>query len=101
MVSIGFVFFSAPPDLAMTQFTVEGVSIILMLLALNFLRNTTPWKARFSFRVRDAKGSTIAGGLASFAWPINYLLRDADRRQRILGLSSGNSYKGGGGTQCV
>ncbi|MCO4777563.1 MAG: DUF4040 domain-containing protein, partial [Lentibacter algarum] len=41
MVSIGFVFFSAP-DLAMTQFTVEVVTIILMLLALNFLPNKTP-----------------------------------------------------------
>ncbi|MEM8648684.1 MAG: proton-conducting transporter membrane subunit, partial [Pseudomonadota bacterium] len=36
IVSVGFVYLSAP-DLAMTQFTVEAVTIILLLLALNFL----------------------------------------------------------------
>ena len=35
MVSIGFVFFSAP-DLAMTQFTVEVVTIILLLAGAQF-----------------------------------------------------------------
>ncbi len=53
MVSIGFVFFSAP-DLAMTQFTVEVVTIILMLLALNFLPNKTPVESSLLRRLRDA-----------------------------------------------
>jgi multicomponent K+:H+ antiporter subunit A len=41
IVSVGFVYFSAP-DLALTQMSVEVVTIILMLLALNFLPNRTP-----------------------------------------------------------
>ena len=41
MVSVGFVFFSAP-DLAMTQVTVEVVTTILLLLALELLAKRDP-----------------------------------------------------------
>lgn len=98
MVSIGFVFFSAP-DLAMTQFTVEVVTIILLLLALNFLPNKTPVESSVLRRVRDT-GVAIIGGLATFALSYHYMLRDAVSSP-ISEFHLANSYKGGGGTNVV
>ncbi|MEM9433159.1 MAG: monovalent cation/H+ antiporter subunit A [Pseudomonadota bacterium] len=98
MVSVGFVFLSAP-DLAMTQFTVEVVTIILLLLALNFLPKRTPIESTVLLRVRDAS-IAIAGGLASFALAFHYMLRDAVDAP-ISGFHLANSYKGGGGTNVV
>ena len=98
MVSIGFVFLSAP-DLAMTQFTVEVVTIILLLLALNFLPNATPIESSVLRRMRDA-GVAIAGGLASFAIAYHYMLRDPVSTS-ISEFHLANSYKGGGGTNVV
>ncbi len=98
MVSIGFVFFSAP-DLAMTQFTVEVVTIILLLLALNFLPNHTPIESTVLRRVRDASVA-IVGGLATFGLAYHYLLRDAVASP-ISEFHLANSYKGGGGTNVV
>ncbi|MFK7940366.1 MAG: monovalent cation/H+ antiporter subunit A [Roseovarius sp.] len=98
MVSVGFVFFSAP-DLAMTQFTVEVVTIILLLLALNFLPNRTPIESSPLRRIRDA-GVAVLGGLASFALAYHYLLRDAVSTP-ISEFHLANSYKGGGGTNVV
>ena len=98
MVSIGFVFLSAP-DLAMTQFTVEVVTIILLLLALNFLPNTTPVESSLLRRVRDA-GVALAGGLTTFGLAYHYLLRDAITTP-ISEFHLANSYKGGGGTNVV
>ncbi len=98
MVSIGFVFLSAP-DLAMTQFTVEVVTIILLLLALNFLPNRTPIESTPLLRVRDA-GVAIVGGLAAFALAYHYMLRDAVTTP-ISEFHLANSYKGGGGTNVV
>ena len=98
MVSIGFVFFSAP-DLAMTQFTVEVVTIILMLLALNFLPNRTPVESSALRRARDGVVA-IGAGLATFALAYHYLLRDAVLTP-ISEFHLANSYKGGGGTNVV
>jgi multicomponent K+:H+ antiporter subunit A len=98
MVSIGFVFFSAP-DLAMTQFTVEVVTIILLLLALNFLPNHTPVESTVLRRTRDA-AIAVAGGLATFAMSWHFLLRDAAATP-ISNFHLANSYKGGGGTNVV
>ncbi|WP_375175087.1 monovalent cation/H+ antiporter subunit A [Pseudooceanicola sp.] len=98
MVSIGFVFLSAP-DLAMTQFTVEVVTIILLLLALNFLPNRTPVESSSVRRLRDA-AVAIAGGLATAALSWHYLLRDAVATP-ISEFHLANSYKGGGGTNVV
>ncbi|WP_407496716.1 monovalent cation/H+ antiporter subunit A [Pseudooceanicola sp. MF1-13] len=98
MVSVGFVFLSAP-DLAMTQFTVEVVTIILLLLALNFLPNRTPVESSVLRRVRDAVVA-IAGGLGTFALSWHYLLRDAVQTP-ISEFHLANSYKGGGGTNVV
>ena len=98
MVSIGFVFMSAP-DLAMTQFTVEVVTIILLLLALNFLPNRTPIESSVLRRFRDG-GVAVAGGIATFALAYYYLLRDAVSTP-ISEFHLANSYKGGGGTNVV
>ncbi|MDG1376907.1 MAG: monovalent cation/H+ antiporter subunit A [Yoonia sp.] len=98
MVSIGFVFFSAP-DLALTQFSVEVVTIVLMLLALNFLPNTTPVESSVLRRVRDSVVA-IFGGLATFGLAYYYLLRDATGVP-ISEFHLANSYKGGGGTNVV
>ena len=98
MVSVGFVLFSAP-DLAMTQITVEVVTIILLLLALNFLPNRTPVESTVLRRMRDAVVA-IAAGLATFAMSYHFLLRDAVAPS-ISEFHLANSYKGGGGTNVV
>ena len=98
MVSVGFVFFSAP-DLAMTQITVEVVTIILLLLALNFLPNRTPLESSTLRRIRDVVIAG-AGGLATMAMSYHYLLRDAVATP-ISEFHLANSYKGGGGTNVV
>jgi multicomponent K+:H+ antiporter subunit A len=97
-VSIGFVFFSAP-DLAMTQITVEVVTIILMLLALNFLPNATPFESSVLRRMRDV-AVAVVGGFAAFAMSYHFLLRDAVTTP-ISEFHLANSYKGGGGTNVV
>ncbi len=98
MVSVGFVFFSAP-DLALTQFTVEVVTIILLLLALNFLPNRTPKESSILRRTRDG-AIAVVGGLATMALSYHYLLRDTVA-PAISEFHIANSYKGGGGTNMV
>lgn len=98
MVSVGFVFFSAP-DLAMTQITVEVVTIILLLLALNFLPNRTPVESTVLRRTRDA-AIALAGGLAAMGMAWHFLLREAVTTP-ISEFHLANSYKGGGGTNVV
>ena len=98
MVSVGFVFFSAP-DLAMTQITVEVVTIILLLLALNFLPNQTPVESSAIRRVRDG-AIALAIGAGAMAMSYHFLLRDAVVSP-ISEFHLANSYKGGGGTNVV
>ncbi|ABG33033.1 monovalent cation/H+ antiporter subunit A [Roseobacter denitrificans] len=98
MVSVGFVYFSAP-DLAMTQFTVEAVTIILLLLALNFLPNRSPVESSAFQRSRDI-AVAVVGGLSTFALTYHYLLREAVE-PAISAFHVENSYKGGGGTNMV
>ncbi|KIN62143.1 pH adaption potassium efflux system protein PhaA [Sulfitobacter noctilucicola] len=98
MVSVGFVFFSAP-DLAMTQITVEVVTIILLLLALNFLPNRTPVESAVLRRMRDG-AVAVAAGIGTFALSYHFLLRDAITTP-ISEFHLANSYKGGGGTNVV
>jgi len=98
IVSAGFVFFSAP-DLAMTQLTVEVVTIILLLLALNFLPNRTPIESSVLRRSRDVVVS-VGAGLATMALSYHYLLRDTVAPS-ISEFHLANSYKGGGGTNVV
>ena len=98
MVSVAFVYFSAP-DLAMTQITVEVVTAILLLLALNFLPNQTPIESSVLRRTRDG-AIAVAGGVATMALSYHYLLRDFVSPS-ISEFHLANSYKGGGGTNVV
>jgi multicomponent K+:H+ antiporter subunit A len=98
MVSIGFVYFSAP-DLALTQISVEVVTIILLLLALNFLPRETPAESSPARRLRDA-GIAIVGGVAVTGLTYAILVRDF-AQESISAFHLANSYKGGGGTNVV
>ena len=68
MVSLTFVFLSAP-DLALTQLLVEMVTLVLMLLGMNYLPaqsppEKSPWRKR-----RDALIAVVGGaGLAAMAY---------------------------------
>ncbi|WP_102222821.1 monovalent cation/H+ antiporter subunit A [Acidimangrovimonas sediminis] len=61
MVSIAFVYLSAP-DLALTQISVEVVTVMLLLLALNFLPKDSPRESSAPRKTRDAV-IAIASGL--------------------------------------
>ena len=56
-----YIFFGAP-DLAMTQFTIETLTVILLVLVLYRLPKFTSLSRR-SARIRDAVVSLLAGGL--------------------------------------
>lgn len=68
MVSMVFVFLSAP-DLALTQLMVEMVTLVLMLLGMNYLPATSP-RERSRWRTgRDALVAITGGaGLAALAY---------------------------------
>jgi multicomponent K+:H+ antiporter subunit A len=98
MVSLGFVYFSAP-DLALTQISVEVVTIILLLLALNFLPRETPAESSGARRLRDGV-IALAGGAAVTGLTYAILVRDF-AQDSISAFHLANSYKGGGGTNVV
>jgi multicomponent K+:H+ antiporter subunit A len=98
MVAVGFAYFSAP-DLAMTQLSVEVVTIILLLLALNFLPRETPRESSTGRRLRDAT-LAVAGGASVMALSYAMMMRDF-ALPTISGYHLANSYKGGGGTNVV
>ena len=66
VVALTFVYFSAP-DLALTQLSVEVVTTILMLLALNYLPQKTP---REPSRLRHWRDLAVAAaaGLGGHRW---------------------------------
>lgn len=98
MVSLGFNYLSAP-DLALTQISVEVVTIILMLLALNFLPKNMPSETNLATRLRDIT-IAVAGGFGVGALVYALLLRDFSAPS-ISEFHLANSYKGGGGTNVV
>ncbi|MDX9838003.1 MAG: monovalent cation/H+ antiporter subunit A [Azoarcus sp.] len=96
MVSIGFVYFSAP-DLALTQISVEVVTVILMLLALNFLPKQSPRESSTGRRLRDGVLAVAAGlGVGGAAWAV--LTRDFET---LSGYYLEQAVPGGGGTNVV
>jgi len=98
MVSLAFAYFSAP-DLALTQISVEVVSIILMLLALNFLPKTTPVESSGTRRGLDATVAVVAGiaiAVLSFA-----LMTRDPAFAPISDFHIANSKPEGGGTNIV
>src|SRR3546814_14637366 len=60
VVSVGFIYLSAPV-LALTQISVEVVSVILLLLALNFLPKETPRESSPARRLRDGALAGVSG----------------------------------------
>ena len=68
MVSLTFVFLSAP-DLALTQLLVEMVTLVLMLLGMNYLPIQSPPEKSVWRKRRDAVIAIVAGGgLAAMAY---------------------------------
>ena len=95
-ISAGFVYLSAP-DLALTQVSVETVTIMLLLLSLHFLPKVTPKESSVPRKLRDGAIAVTAGaGVGALAFA--FLMRDIDT---ISGFHIDNSYEGGGGTNVV
>jgi multisubunit potassium/proton antiporter, PhaA subunit (2.A.63.1.1)/multisubunit potassium/proton antiporter, PhaB subunit (2.A.63.1.1) len=96
VISLGFVKFSAP-DLALTQLSVEVVTIVLLLLALYFLPQYTPRQAGRLRLWRDGLLAAFAGiGVTLFT--LSVLTRDYST---IAEYFLANSVPGGGGTNVV
>ncbi|MCG9915994.1 MAG: monovalent cation/H+ antiporter subunit A [Phenylobacterium sp.] len=97
VVSLTFVFLSAP-DLALTQISVEVVTILLLLVALNLMPKTSPVESGTGRRLRDGLLATLGGlGMAGATWALL-------RREGPASISEfhwNNSYSGGGGTNVV
>jgi multicomponent K+:H+ antiporter subunit A len=96
LVALIFVKFSAP-DLALTQLSVEVVTVILLLLALYFLPQHTPAESNTGRRARDAVLALLAGvGISALAWAV--LTRPYTS---IADYFLENSVSGGGGHNVV
>jgi multicomponent K+:H+ antiporter subunit A len=93
-----FAFFSAP-DLALTQISVEVVTILLMLLALHFLPKTSPVESTAPRRLADAGIAAVAGlGMGWLAWA---MLTRAPAFEPISHYHLAQSKPGAGGTNAV
>jgi multicomponent K+:H+ antiporter subunit A len=98
MVSVGFVYLSAP-DLALTQISVEVATVMLLLLALNFLPKDSPVESTIGRRGRDG---LIAGGAGLAVGALIYALMMRDFAfPSISEFHLANSKPGGGGTNVV
>ncbi|WP_424973005.1 monovalent cation/H+ antiporter subunit A [Dinoroseobacter sp. S76] len=95
-ISAGFVYLSAP-DLALTQISVETVTIMLLLLALHFLPKVTPKESPTGLKIRDGI-IAVAAGLGVGGLAFAFLQRDIST---ISDYHVANSYEGGGGTNVV
>ncbi len=96
IIALIFVKFSAP-DLALTQLSVEIVTIVLLLLALYFLPQTSP-KEIGRFRISRDLVISVLSGIGVFVLTMAVLSRDF---QSISGFFLENSVPGGGGTNVV
>jgi multicomponent K+:H+ antiporter subunit A len=96
VVALIFVKFSAP-DLALTQLSVEVVTIVLLLLALYFLPQHDPVEEK---PAQDSAHLLLAvaagGGAAALTWAV--VTRPYET---IAGYFLANSVPGGGGTNVV
>jgi multicomponent K+:H+ antiporter subunit A len=100
LVVLAFVTFSAP-DLALTQLSVEVVTVILLLLALYFLpqqdQPEAPHRLRWLYRGRDLALAGAAGlGVGGLAWGV--LTRPFES---IAPYYLANSVSQGGGANVV
>jgi multicomponent K+:H+ antiporter subunit A len=97
IITLAFVHFSAP-DLALTQISVEVVTILLLLLALNLLPKAPPLLSSNPRRLRDGLLAIVGGlGVGGAAWAM--LTRNPN--DPISSFHLANSYSGGGGTNVV
>jgi multicomponent K+:H+ antiporter subunit A len=98
MVSVGFVYLSAP-DLALTQISVEVATVMLLLLALNFLPKESPVESSAARRGRDG---LIAGATGIGVGALIYAIMMRDFAfPTIAEFHLANSKPGGGGTNAV
>lgn len=96
MVSIAFTRFSAP-DLALTQLTVEVVTVILLMLALFFLPQESPRESSSIRVLRDIGISSVLGIVVA---SICYALVTRPL-ESISDFFLANAKTGGGGTNVV
>jgi multicomponent K+:H+ antiporter subunit A len=96
VVSLTFVRFSAP-DLALTQLSVEVVTIVLMLLALYYLPQRSP---KESSRSRIGRDIVLAVGIGCGMAFITYALLTSSF-STISGYYLEQSVPGGGGSNVV
>ncbi|MGM0913168.1 MAG: monovalent cation/H+ antiporter subunit A [Pseudomonadota bacterium] len=96
VVSLTFARFSAP-DLALTQLSVEVVTMILLMLALFFLPQKTPTESSNRRNLRDV---VLAGSLGLVVASLNYAVLTRDKAP-ISGFFLENSVPGGGGHNVV
>lgn len=98
MVTMAFAYLSAP-DLALTQVSVEVVTIVLLLLALNFLPRNTPRESSRPRRLRDGVLAILAGlgaGLLTYQIQASTFVAES-----ISAYHLANAKPGGGGTNVV
>ncbi len=96
VVSLAFLRFHAP-DLALTQLSVEVVTIVLLLMCLRYLPETPVAQSTGSRRLRDGVLATAAGvGVSAMAYAM--LTRPYET---IAGYHMANAKPGGGGTNVV
>ncbi|WP_417579787.1 monovalent cation/H+ antiporter subunit A [Nitrincola sp.] len=96
IVSVSFTYFSAP-DLALTQLSVEVVTIILLMLALFFLPQQTPKESSPGRVARDLGVAALVGGIFG---TLNYAIMTRSGLS-ISDFFLENSKPGGGGTNAV
>jgi len=96
VVSISFALFSAP-DLALTQLSVEVVTIVLLLLALHFLPEKIRNFSSPKIIIRDASVSVLIGGVVG---TITFALITRPL-ETISGFYVDNAKALGGGTNIV
>jgi multicomponent K+:H+ antiporter subunit A len=96
VVSLAFLQFSAP-DLALTQISVEVVTTILLLLAINLLPRKTPDEVPLRQKL-GAGGLAAIGGIATAALAYAAMTRGFET---ISGYHIAQSKPGGGGTNVV
>ena len=96
MVALVFARFSAP-DLALTQLSVEVVTIILLILALFFMPDRTPAE---SSSLRSFRDLILAGSFGTMIALLTYAVLTRPY-ESIASFFLENSVSGGGGTNVV
>lgn len=96
MVSLAFVRFSAP-DLALTQLSVEVVTVVLLMLALYFLPHKSVKQSSSGHLVRDF---TLASAIGVVVGSLAYAMMTNDSAS-ISSYFLQNAKTGGGGTNVV